>query len=200
MTKQMFLSELEVKLLDLPQEDLDERLSFYSEMIDDLKEEGFSEEETFQKIGSTDEVAAQVLSEYRLSESACEAEKPKRRVRPWVIVLLAVGSPLWLPLLIAAFAVAFSLYITLWALIISLWAVELTLALYSLYGLATSAVFMFQGDIPKGTAALGVGLLGIGCTILLFFGCLAAGKGAVKLTKNIDIGIKKLITGRGRKK
>ncbi len=197
MTKQTFLTELNEKLSDLPKEDLRERLSFYSEMIDDLKEEGYSEEEAFQKIGSADEVAEQVLSEYRLSESDGEEDKPKRRVRPWVIVLLAVGSPIWLSLLIAAFAVAFSLYITLWALIISIWVVDLALAACSLYGIASATVFASQGDIPKCLAMLGMGIFGTGCAVILFFGCMAASMGAARLTVKIVSGIKNLITGRG---
>ena len=34
-TKQQFLTELRKKLSGLPQQDIDERLSFYSEMIED---------------------------------------------------------------------------------------------------------------------------------------------------------------------
>lgn len=200
MTKQTFLAELSEKLSDLPKEDLREQLSFYSEMIDDLKEEGFSEEETFQKIGSADEVAERVISEYRLSESAPETAKPNRRVRPWVIVLLAVGSPIWLSLLIAALSVALSLYITLWSLIISIWIVDLAFAACALYGIASAAVFVFQGDIPKCLAMLGMGLFGTGCALILFFGCMAASVGAAKLTVKFFSGIKNLITGRGRNK
>ena len=48
---------------------------------------------------------------------------PKRRLGVWEIVLLVLGSPIWLSLLIAAFAVILSLYISLWAVIISFWAV-----------------------------------------------------------------------------
>lgn len=200
MTKQTFLAELSEKLSDLPKEDLREQLSFYSEMIDDLKEEGFSEEETFQKIGSADEVAERVISEYRFSESAPETAKPNRRVRPWVIVLLAVGSPIWLSLLIAALSVALSLYITLWSLIISFWAVVLAIAGCSAYGIASAAVFAFQGDFPRCIAMLGMGIFGIGCSILLFLGCVAASRGVVRLTVKIVLGIKNLITGRGRNK
>lgn len=200
MTKQRFLTELKEKLSDLPKEDLREQLSFYGEMIDDLKEEGYTEEEAFQKIGSADEVAARVLSEYRLFESAGENDTPKRRVSPWVIVLLVLGSPIWLSLLIVALAVLLSVYITLWSVIISLWAVNLSLAACSLYGFTSSAMFAFQGDFPKCLAMLGVGLLGIGFAVILFFGCLAASMGAAKLTVKIASGIKNLITGRGRNK
>ena len=45
MTKKEFLSSLRSKLQGLPPSDIDERISFYSEMIDDRMDEGKSEEE-----------------------------------------------------------------------------------------------------------------------------------------------------------
>ena len=45
MRKQEFLTELRKGLSGLPQDDIEERLSFYSEMIDDQIEEGLAEEE-----------------------------------------------------------------------------------------------------------------------------------------------------------
>ena len=43
MTKLDFLMQLHSKLEKLPQDELEERLNFYSEMIDDRMEEGLSE-------------------------------------------------------------------------------------------------------------------------------------------------------------
>ena len=45
MTKNEFLSSLRSKLQGLPPADIDERIGFYSEMIDDRMDEGKSEEE-----------------------------------------------------------------------------------------------------------------------------------------------------------
>ena len=119
MKKTEFLSELQTKLAGLPEQDLEERLGFYGEMIDDKMEEGIPEDEAVAQIDTTDEIVSQIVAEYPLAKIVKEKVKPKRRLRPWEIVLLIVGSPLWLSLLIAAFAVALSLYITLWSLIIS---------------------------------------------------------------------------------
>ena len=49
MRKEEFLSQLESGLYGLPQADIDERLSFYAEMIDDRMEEGLGEEEAVAK-------------------------------------------------------------------------------------------------------------------------------------------------------
>ena len=63
MTKHEFLVDLGLGLSCLPQEDAEERLSFYSEMIDDRIEEGLSEEEAVAAIGTVDEVAAGIKAE-----------------------------------------------------------------------------------------------------------------------------------------
>ena len=42
MTKKEFLSALREKMAGLPKDDVDDRIAFYSEMIDDRMEEGLS--------------------------------------------------------------------------------------------------------------------------------------------------------------
>ena len=118
MSKQAFLAKLRKGLSGLPQDDIEERLTFYSEMIDDRMEEGLSEEDAVSEIGSVDTIISQIVADTPLSKLIKE-KTPKRRLGVWEIVLLVLGSPIWISLLIAAFAVILSLYISLWALIIS---------------------------------------------------------------------------------
>ena len=61
MTKQEFLRELWNKLTELPQEDVEKSLDYYSEMIDDRVENGLTEEEAVAEIGTADAAAAQIL-------------------------------------------------------------------------------------------------------------------------------------------
>ena len=74
MDKQEFLSKLRAKLFGLPQKELEERLSFYSEMIDDRIEEGLSEEDAVKELGTVYEGEWQVSAEdpqefiYEISE------------------------------------------------------------------------------------------------------------------------------------
>ena len=100
MDKQEFLSKLRAKLFGLPQKELEERLSFYSEMIDDRIEEGLSEETAVKELGAVYEVAGQIIAEIPLSKLVKERIKPKRALNVWEIVLLAIGSPIWLSLMI----------------------------------------------------------------------------------------------------
>ena len=62
MTKQEFLAELREKLKGLPEQDLEERLSFYSESIEDRMEDGLSEEEAVAGVGTVEEIVAQALT------------------------------------------------------------------------------------------------------------------------------------------
>ena len=59
---------------------------------------------------------------------------------------------------------------------------------------------LISGETPAGLCALGAALLLAGLSIFLFFGCIAACKGAVKLTKKIAIGVKNLFVGKERTK
>ena len=200
MTKQEFLDALRLRLAGLPQEDIEERLGFYSEMIEDRIEDGLPEAEAVAGIGGIDEIMSQILADFPLAKIVKEKVKPKRSLRAWEIVLLIVGSPIWLSLLIAAFAVFLSLYIVLWSLVITLWAVDLSLMISSLGGIVASAALFAQGNTSVALALLGAGLMLAGCSIFLFFGCLAASKGVVILTKKIFMGIKTMLIGKEQEK
>lgn len=190
MSKKEFLMQLRKALSGLPQDDIEEQLTFYSEMIDDRIEEGLSEDEAVSQVGSVDEIVSQVVSDIPLSRIAKERIKPKRRLKVWEIILLILGSPIWLSLLISAFAVVFSLYISLWSVIISLWAVFVSLICYVFGGLVAGIVFACKGNVINGMAMIGSALFCTGLSIFMFYGCKAATKGILILTKKLAVWIK----------
>ena len=108
MNKQEFLDLLKDRLSGLPSGDVEERLSFWSEIIDDRMEEGLTESEAIAAVGSVEEISAQIISEFPLSRIVKEKAASGVRLRAWEIVLLCLGSPIWLSLLIAAFAIVIS--------------------------------------------------------------------------------------------
>jgi len=187
MSKQEFLAQLRKGLSGLPQDDIEERLTFYSEMIEDRKEEGLSEEEAVSAVGTVDEIVTQVVAETPFAKIAKERIKSKRRLSAGEIVLLALGSPVWLSLGIAAFAVILSLYISLWAVIISLWAVFASFAACSIGGVLACVVFIVDGNGASGLAMLSAGIVCAGLAIFMFYGCKAATKGTLILTRKIAI-------------
>lgn len=199
MTKLKFLFALHKQLSDLPQEDVEERLNFYAEMIEDRIEEGLCEEDAVAAVGSVEEIAAQIRAEVSPAAPAASADSavPAAPVAPaanapaakssldaWQILLLVLGSPIWLSLLIAVFAVIFSLYVTLWSLVISLWAVFASFAGCAVGGLAGGAGFLIAGHSPAGIALLAAAAVCTGLAILAFLGCKAATVGSARLTKS----------------
>ncbi|MBP3392712.1 MAG: DUF1700 domain-containing protein [Clostridia bacterium] len=183
MTKIQFLLALGERLSGLPKEEMEERLRFYSEMIEDRMEEGLSEEEAVAAVGSVEEIGAQLGADTPSPKTAKEPKSSKRKMPTWAIVLLIVGSPLWLSLLIAAFAVALSLYAALWSVILALWAVFGALVV-SGFSVTLGGIGVFcMGKEIAGLAMIGAGLVLAGLSIFFFFGCKAATKGAAWLTK-----------------
>ena len=63
MNKNEFLSALRAALSGLPEADVKERISFYSESIDDRIEEGRTEQEAVSELGTVEEIAAQIIAE-----------------------------------------------------------------------------------------------------------------------------------------
>lgn len=186
MNKQEFLMQLRKRLSGLPENDIEERLTFYSEMIDDRIEEGLSEEDAVSEVGSVDAI----VSEISLTKNVKKEVKPRKRFKAWEIVLLVLGSPVWFSLLIAAFSVILSLCIVLWSVIISLWAVFGSFVGCAIGGIAAGTQFALGGNDLTGIAVIGAGVVCAGLSIFLFFGCKAATKGTLLLTKKIALGIK----------
>ena len=180
MTKLDFIFQLHKKLANLPQNEVEERLTFYIEMIEDRMEEGLLEEDAVSAVGTVDEIAAQIVKE--LSPTLPQQVHKSRR-SAGEILLLILGSPIWLSLMISAFAVVLSLYISLWAIIISLWAVFGGLAA-SAFGAIAGGGYLALGGFPAvGIFLIATGLVCAGLSIFLFFGCKYATFGAVWLTK-----------------
>lgn len=68
MNKQEFLGQLQKRISGLPQKDIDERLEFYREMVDEQMEDGLSEEDAVSNIGTVEEVAEQIIADIPLGK------------------------------------------------------------------------------------------------------------------------------------
>ncbi|MBR2371018.1 MAG: DUF1700 domain-containing protein [Clostridia bacterium] len=191
MTKQDFIAELRARLSGLPRRDIEERIDFYIEMIDDRMEDGQTEEEAVAGIGTLDEISSQIISDIPFLKIAKEKVKSKRRLRVWEVVLLALGSPIWLSLGIAAVAVILSVYVVLWSAIISLWAIFASLVACALGGTVAGVLFAVMGNALPGIATVGAGIFCTGASIFFFFCCKVATKGIIRLTGIIALSIKK---------
>ena len=198
MTKQEFLASLREGLRGLPPADIEERIAFYDEVIDDRMEEGLTEAEALGEIGTVESVIDQIAAEtplVRLVKEKVRSER-KRSGKGLTTALLVLGSPIWLSLLIAAFAVALSLAAAAWAVAISLYAAALGLAVGGVGILAGSAVYFLKGNVPGAAFAVGCGLACIGLGLLLFPACNILAKGLIKGMKKTSLGFKGLFMGK----
>ena len=191
MNKHEFLAQLRNGLSGLPRKDIEERLTFYSEMIDDRMEEGYSEEESVEAVGTVDEIVEQIIAETPFTRIAKERIKPKRELEKWEIALIVISFPIWFSLAIVAVAVVLSIYVLLLATFLLLWIVFATLVALSVASVVTGSVVLFSEPLT-GVAVYGIALASAGLSIFMFFGCKVATKCILKLSKDLAVWIKNL--------
>ena len=197
MLKTEFLIALSEKLKGLPPEDINEHLNFYAEMINDKIEDGIAEEDAVCEIGTPDSVASAIICDTPLSTIAKKAAADsKKHLSATEIVLIVLGSPIWLALLISAFAVVLSLYAVLWSLVISVWAVFVALALGAPLAIVLGVIYLTAANTAGAAFAAGTALLLLGLAIFTFFGALYATRGTLKLTKRIIFSLKMRLAGK----
>ena len=203
MSKDAFIGELRHRMAGLPKEAVDRTVEYYSELIADSMEDGLSEEEAVSRLGSLDEIVANVVKDTPLSqivETRIREQKAKRGgIRAWEVILLVLGAPLWLPLLLAVLAVVLALYVTLWAVVIALWAAVLAVVLTGVAAVGVGIFELIRLHVPQGLVLLGGGLVCLGLCALLYLLMKLLTVGTVKLCKWVWIGIKSLFVGKKTK-
>ena len=198
MRKSEFIEKLRGALSGLPVSEIEDRIIFYSEMIDDRMEEGLSEEDAVAAVGSVDEVAAGILREIPLARLVREVAKLNRRLGGWEIVLLVLSFPIWFSLLVAAAAVAFSLYTVIWSVSISLWAADFALFVGGgIGGIVMGIIYFVTGNVAGGFSLLGFSFVSLGLSIFFFYLARLTTKGTVFLTREIISCVKKSFLKKG---
>ncbi len=196
MNREVFFGELRQRLSGLPKEDIEERLTFYSEMIDDRIEDGMEEEDAVASVGNVDDIVAQIMSEIPLTKLVREKVKPKRHLKAWEIVLLILGAPVWVPLVFAAAVVLLAGYVVIWAVVVSVYAVDFSMAAGALAGIAGMFLYIRETSLAGAAFSLGAGCVCAGLAILLFFACIVLTKGVLTLTGKALLGIKSAFVGK----
>ena len=212
--KMQFLRAVREKTVHLPLSEVNRLREYFNEMIDEAMEEGLSEEEAVDRLGTWEEICAQIVEFLTSEPQPIEAikeepakepqnpipeKKPKKRISlpMWAVVLLILTSPVWgaivLSLGIAVFAVIVSLVVIGGALVISLFAVVLSLAVVGVVGIPAAVVLFFTGSIATGLLSLGGGLVCGGFAILGWFMCIAFAKFVAVCVKGLFGRIVKVI-------
>lgn len=175
MSKADFLRLLERALMQLSEEERQKNLEYYSELLDDMMEEGMTEAEATAKLGSPNQIAQSILQEMPLGKLVSTRMKPRSGWTPLAIVLAVVGSPVWVPLLLATVAIVLAVFVSIWALGFAAVAVVIALAV----AVVAAPIFAVRAAVM--TLPLGLMLLGAGLVLLGL--CVLGGLMAVELCK-----------------
>ncbi len=204
MNKKEFVKSLRAKIKGLPEKEIEERINFYIEIIDDKIEEGLTEEQAVLEIGPIDEIAKQIIAD---SPNVSSKRKKEKRLKPIEITLLILGSPIWIALMACAFAivvalvaVVFSVCVAMWSVIVSLWAVFGSLGVSGFAVIIVGVVHICCGKIFAGLFMVGSSLVCCGLCILSFFACKWITAMLIKVTKMIALGVSKIFVKKEAKK
>ncbi len=180
MNKQEFLKQLTSALSGLPQEEVRKTVDYYAEIIDDAVEDGKEESEIISSFDAVGEIAERVINETPIRKFVT-ADVKKRNISVGAVVLIIVGSPVWLPILIAIFAILLSIYITVWSVIISLFAVFAALALSAVAMIILAPIMAFARPV-KAIFAFGLALLCAGLAVFMFYISVWSARLVIKFT------------------
>lgn len=196
MSKQEFLKKISEGLSNLPEEDVNKFVDYYCEMIDDGMEDGLSEEEAVETLGSVDDIVASIMMDMPISKLVKTRVKPSHTLRAWEIILIVLGFPIWGSLLCAGIAVVFSLYIALFSVIFALYAVGVAIVICAVAGILGMVLMLCTGKgITIALFLLGFGLISVGIAILIFPLLNMMAKGIIYIGKKMILGIKYCIIG-----
>ena len=125
-----------------------------------------------------------------LEEETQQAMPKSNSIKVWTIILLVLGSPVWLSIGLSAAAVVLSLYVSLWAVIVSFWSVFASFIGCALGGIVAGVVFMCKANLLVGIATFGAAIACAGFSIFAFYGCYYATKYIIIFINKIVVWIK----------
>ena len=180
MTRDEFLGRLGELLACLPADQVRETQEFYAEAIADRMEDGMGEEEAVAAMGAPGEVAEAVLDDLPAVPRAIARTRRRSTTLLWVLTI--VGSPVWVPLLLAFAAVAVTVYVCIWILALCVWIVAVALGGAGMVELVFAACGVVIGHVPYALASAGMGLGLVGVALFVGAGAWAVSRQIARLS------------------
>lgn len=191
MTRNEFITSLSARLQGIPGTERQKALDWYSELICDRMEE-MPEADAVSGIGSVDEIADEILSQYRQNTTAVHSSdgtEPQSRRSPdkgvntaLVIFAAAVLSPIWLPLLIVGLSLALVAVVLVWCAVVTVGVMLVSAAAVGAVGLVYGFWALFVINPAYGLLVLGAALTAAGLALALIPLIVVTVKGAAKFT------------------
>ena len=192
MTKIQFIIKLRQCLSEIPKDEVEERIGFYCEMIEDRMEEGLTEQEAVASIGEVEDIARQIIADTCLSKPV----KKKRELKAWQLILMSFGAVICFPLALALCAVVLSLYVAFWSVIASIYSLFTSFILAAVTCLFTGIGFLLSGNVVNFFAFIGAAFVYAGISVFAFYGGMFCAKGAVRLVNKFALWIKGIFAKR----
>lgn len=163
MNRKQFLRRIKREFRGVPQNEIKALMEYFDESISERMDRGMSEAEAVAALGSPEEAAARIIEEMPV-EFRKNVKKESGFMRGAKIIMIVLGSPVWLSVLIAIFAVLLALAAVYASVVISLFAAAAATAI----GVLGSVVLMFVTDNLG--LLLGLGAASICAGLAVLFG------------------------------
>lgn len=137
-------------------------INYYDEMIEDLMEEGYTEEEAVARLGSPKELIQAV------TETEEVVVEIPRRFHPFLLLILVLGFPLWGSLLLSAALLILSFLIIIWCVPFTTGMIGVTTFIGGIASVVLSPVLMADGFyLFLSQLGMGIFLFGLGLLCLI---------------------------------
>lgn len=196
MNKQEFINTLKQKLSKYNQTEVNNTIEYYSELIDDMVEDGKSEEEAVHSLGSINDI----INNAKLTQPLAKIVKERADTGNVLlnVILLILGFPIWFPLLVAFASIIFTLYVVIWSLVIVIFSLVFSFGIGAISSLVLFITSLVSGNLHITIASIACSITLTGLTILSWLCGVYAAKGLIILSKKIWIGIKKIFIKRSK--
>lgn len=153
MNKQEFIKQLKIKLKNLPQDELDNAIEYYTEYFEDANID--DNVDVTKELGTPSQIASQLFADYAVKD------KPSKNniSSIWFIILAIFAAPIALPLTFAAIVVIGSLAFAGFMLIAAMGITVLAMVFTGV------VVFISSFSIISKTFAGALLIMGIGCAL-----------------------------------
>lgn len=182
MNKTKFIKELKVKLKNLPNEELNDALSYYNEYFEDAQIDDTVDVE--KELGSPSIVASQILSDYAVKDIEVKDKPSKNKISSiWFIILAIFAAPIALPLSFAMVILVASLVFTIGTIVFSFGLCSVSILFSGILVFGTG-LLSIMSNFSSALLFMGTGLLLSGVGLLAFAGTLKFGNVVLKSILN----------------
>lgn len=163
MSREEFLSKLRKYLKRLPQEEIENALSYYAEYLDDVGTE--KEADAIASLGNPYKIASQITAEYAMKDMQAAPSAKKGLTTVWVVLLAVFASPIAIPIALAIACVVFALVLVVFSMILVLAAVSVSFVATGIVCFATGICLTVQ-NLAAALFYVGVGLFLLGAGVM----------------------------------